>query len=162
MNTIRWPGLASCAPFRMTARTWGCSAFVLCRAQADGGTMRFAVAVSDEMHSRQVACSAASTSPTFRCHGDVKCQTTLLPSELSPTILLLLVVADKFTPDVQTTNYSLVYQSWLSLSWSVGASYSLLDVSELAIPSWREHWCSALKGGLFYADLCSSACSAIG
>jgi hypothetical protein len=79
--------------------------------------MPLAVAVGGEMHSRQVAGSAASTSPLFRCRGDVKCPTKLLPSKLLPTILLLLVVADKFTPsDVQTTNYSLVYQSWLSLS----------------------------------------------
>lgn len=58
-----------------------------------------------------------------------------------PTIFLLVVVADKFTAsDVQMTNYSLVYQSWLSLSWSVKASYSLLDLSELAIHSWCERW----------------------
>jgi hypothetical protein len=73
-----------------------------------------------------------------------------------PTILLLLVVADKFTPsDVQTTNYSLVYQSWLSLFWSVEANYSLLDVSELAIPSWRERWLmlSLERRSLLYRSL---------
>lgn len=127
MNTVRWLGLASCSLFCMTVRTWVHSVFAWCRDEADGGTVWSAVAVGGEMHSIQVTGSAASTSPLLRCRGDVKCPTTLLPSELSPTILLLLVVADKFTaPDVQTTNYSLVYQSWLPLSWSVGTGYSFL------------------------------------
>jgi len=51
----------------------------------------------------------------------------LLPSELSLTILLLMVVANKLTPsDVQTTNYSLMFRSWLFP----------LDVSELLFLSW--------------------------
>jgi len=58
--------------------------FVRCRAQVGGGTVRLAVAVGGEMHSTQVAGSAASTSPLLRCCGDVKCPTTLLSSELLP------------------------------------------------------------------------------
>jgi len=61
--------------------------FVWCRAQADGSTMRSALEVGGEMRSRKVAGSAARTSPLFRCRGDVKCHTTLLPSELSPDSL---------------------------------------------------------------------------
>ena len=55
----------------------------------------------------QVAGCAAGTRQLIRCLGDVKCQTTLLPSGLSPTIPLLLVIADKL----------------------------LIEVSELAVPS---------------------------
>ena len=60
--------------------------FAWCRDEADGGTVRSAVAVGGEMHSIQVTDSVARTSPLLRCCGDVKCPMTLLPSELSPTI----------------------------------------------------------------------------
>ena len=77
--------------------------------QADGGTVQSAVEVGSEMRSRQLAGCVAVTSlvggemlagdtagpcPLVRCR-DAGCQTTLLPSGLSPTILLFLVVADK-------------------------------------------------------------------
>jgi len=77
--------------------------------QADGGTVMSVVEVGSEMRSRRLAECVAVTSAVgrelladstagpctlLRCR-DVGCQTTLLPSGLSPTILLLLVVADK-------------------------------------------------------------------
>ena len=73
-----------------------------------------AVVLGSEMHSRQFAgCvaefslvggemtagKAAGTRPLVRCR-DVKCETSLYPSGLSPTSLLLLVVADKLLPVV--------------------------------------------------------------
>jgi len=103
------PGLATCAPFRMTARTRVRSAFARCGTQAGGSTVRSAVAVDSEMRSRPFARCVMVTSPVgvetsadsmagprplVGCR-DVRCQTTLLPSGSSPTILLLLVVADK-------------------------------------------------------------------
>jgi len=77
--------------------------------QAGGSTVRSAVAVGSEMRSRLFAGCVAATDlvggemlagsttgprPLVRCR-DVRCQTMLLPSGSSPTILLLLVVADK-------------------------------------------------------------------
>jgi len=77
--------------------------------QADGGTVQSAVEVGSEMCSRQLAGCVVVTSlvggemlagsmagpcPLVRCR-DVGCQMMLLPSGLSPTILILLVVTDK-------------------------------------------------------------------
>ena len=82
--------------------------------QIDGCTVQSAVKVGSEMRSRQLAGYVAVTSPgggdmlafataahrsLVRCR-DVGCQTTLLPSRLSPTILLLLIVAEKLLPVV--------------------------------------------------------------
>jgi len=78
------------------------------RTQTDGGTAQLAVKVGRQMRSKQLAGCVEATSPVggemlasstagtcalVRC--DVGCQTTLLPSGLSPTIIFLLVVADK-------------------------------------------------------------------
>jgi len=66
--------------------------------------VRSAVAVGSEMRSRAFAGCVAVTNPvggelsagsTVGPRRLVRCQTTLLPSGSSPTMLLLLVVADK-------------------------------------------------------------------
>ena len=84
-----------------------------CRAQA-AGTFWSAAAVNGDMHSRQVGGCTASTSLLVVCCVDVRRQTMLLPFGLSPTILLLLAVADKLLLlDVLPVNYSSMYRSWL-------------------------------------------------
>jgi len=97
------------APFRMMAQKRVRNAFARCGTQTGGSTVHSVVAVGSEMHSRLFAACVVVTSPVggdmsansmaglrplVGCR-DVRCQTTLLPSGSSPTILPLLVVADK-------------------------------------------------------------------
>ena len=145
MNMIRWLGLGSCALFWVTARSWVHSAVARCRAQADGGTVRLAVAVGAETHSRkvagpaadsslvggemrsrQVAGCAAGTCPLVGCRGDVKCQTHY-------SLLDCHQQSYSFGSRRQITPCSigagcsfLMYRRWLVL----------LDVSALTGPSW--------------------------
>jgi len=96
------------------------------QSSGDGLTFRLAAAVGSEMRGRPVVGCAASSSLLVRCHVDVRHQATLLPSGLSPTILLPLAVADKLLLlDVQAINYSLMCRSRLFLP----------DVLELAVSS---------------------------
>ena len=52
------------------------------------------VVVTSQVGGEMLAGSTAVPCPLVRCRN-VGCQTTLLPSGLSPTMLLLLVVTDK-------------------------------------------------------------------
>jgi len=63
------------------------------------GSAADSIPISGEMRSRPVAGCVAGTRPLVSCR-DVKCQTTILPFGLSPTILHLLVDEDKLLLEV--------------------------------------------------------------